>query len=286
MKTRLVFVVVVLALLLSACFAPEASPDSATATIEPGTPLTAERTLSKYYDALVEGQYVDAANLISDLSLRWVGATRDEEVLRFERLEFARDWKLAEYRIVEIDETPELGIAVARAWARETWVEDGQQREDTFENLIVLGRSKTGSWLINYGQFIDIFDCNVRAQDHEGFSVKPTHVVRFLDRTQVVLDADNSSDQGVSWGWVSDELATLAADDGRVYSYEGASSKLQADRSYGDVYFEFDQLVNGTPLTLTLKGWTWLNEHELPTGGDRWSYEFDLEDKCTRRWSD
>ncbi len=246
------------------------------------SPNTPEEVLSAYHNALKDGKFEEAVSLFSDFSLNAAGVSRDDIVLVLEKAVFERDWRLKEYRIVDVNERADLGIAVARIWTRESWKENGQLQEGTYDLQWVLAHLDDDRWVINYSNFVDIYECDIPTQEHEGLAIRPWIITRTLDRTRVVFEATNLSQRIARWGWVPTEPARLTTSAG-IYSLHNAGLKILPGRTYPDAYFEFGQWVEGEPLALMMGEWVWLNDNGLPDNDPSWSYEFELEGKCTRR---
>ncbi|HHS97577.1 MAG TPA: hypothetical protein ENK08_06705 [Chloroflexi bacterium] len=266
---------------------------TSTSTPVPNSARTSPRAvIEAYYDALMEGHFEEAAGYFTPFSLKWSGVEREEIALRWERLVFEEEWQLIDYEVVDVSEGEDL--AVARAWAKEGWIEGGEQQQETYDNISILARQADGLWGINYNQVLDVYVCDLPSQDHGGLKIRPLYLLRTWTDTFVGFEAENTTDRIAQWGWAAPEVATVTtvAEDGeKVYSFNDPGFQVMAHRRYPSLYFQLGMPFEGKPVKLVMKEWLWLDESGVPSwDNEHWTYEFDLSTGCTRQtaadWSE
>ena len=281
----------------SAPVAPTSTPTSTpvvpTPTPTPGlSPTSPREVLELFYDALMDGRFEEAAGYFTSFSLAWNGTEREDIALYWEQAVFDREWRIVDYKIVEVNEEGDL--ATARVWAKKEWLENGERRQGTYDHIYILARQADGTWGINYNQMWDVYVCDVPSQDHDGLRIRPLYLMRTWTDTFVGFEAENTSDRPAGWGWVSPEVATVTtvtSEGEKVYSYGQSGLQVMAHRRYPSIYFRLGMPFEGEPVKLVMKEWLWLDETGLPSWEDeRWVYEFDLSTGCSRRtatdWSE
>lgn len=238
-----------------------------------------ETALDAYVNALIEKDYVKAAEGISDFSLEFSGITREEAANTLNAAS-TNENIVVEHSIGEIRMVGS-SLAIATISLSTQYQQNPVQKQET---KVALMKEK-GQWKVNWGNVLDEREITSSGQTVRKVTVQPVKMVRYVDRVQVHFNTKNDADMTVYWGFLNDPIGTL------TYAGESALKAVASPDSgniEGPVFVEsnaaseliiitFFGMRSTAPATLELTGWT-VNPNGS-SGADPsevWSYSFDL----------
>lgn len=218
--------------------AASATPTAATAP--------AEQAANAYFKALESKNYKQAAGLVSDFSLMVFSLTRSEvsDVLNSQAVKgaqwsgftvtgsqlFAENLVLVHVRFSRecqaADEACKIGLAK----------DAGKTAVDEYWPF----RLENGRWFYNWNNLVDFKTLDVSDKSLNNLTLKPTRLVRFSDRIELKLLAQNRSNEVIVLGQSNEILAT----------FQFASQVVEAS----PVQYILEPLRSYPELTLTVAG--------------------------------
>lgn len=243
---------------------------------------TAEQAVTVYLNALINKQYAVAAESLSDYSLEILGKSRADAQAYFEQIDQAGAPHLTGFKISQKQALNRQVTLIDVKYSLQT----GDAEPITIDTQIPL-RLENQTWKINWGDIVDDLKLDkVDAQTINGLRVKPTQVIRRIDSTQFIFDAENTTSQVINWGKAGAKIARITIDMDTVFEafvdQQGSSgmttpAEIQPGAKASGVVVNFTSFAANLPSLVELMNFS----STTPAGQvsqpiKPWSYSFKI----------
>lgn len=241
---------------------------------------TAEQAATTYLNALMNHQYADAAGSLSDYSLDILGTTRADAAAYFEQIDLAGAPQLIGFEITGKQVLNRQTTLIEVVYT----LQSGDADPTTIDTRIPL-RLEDRTWKVNWGDIVDDLKLDkVEAQTINGLKVKPVQIIRRIDSTQVLFDAENTTSEVINWGKSGAKIARVTVDLDTVYDafvdQQGSSgittpAELQPGTTANNVTVNFGAFASNIPTSLEFFNFsTTTPAGQVSQPIKPWNYEF------------
>lgn len=201
---------------------PTAIPTAApTATIDPAAAraAAAEQAARTYFDAVAQGDFAGAAGLLSNFSLSALDLTRAEAEAQLA----GEAW--SELEVLEVRDFDAQTVLVSVGYTA-----GGESRAELWPL-----RLENGQWRVNWANLIDFRTLTVPAQSVNDVTVAPQRLLRYSDRLELRVLAQNHRADLLVWGGGSNETLGTFVVAGKAVTAEKTQWVLNPKRSIPDL---------------------------------------------------
>ena len=206
--------------------------------------LAAEAAM-KYATALETGNFEEAASWVSDFSLTVFAKTRTDLINDLTKRKGEGE-KWLKFKIKEILLTEDQTILITVTYIGG---KDGGPVEEIWPM-----RQEMGIWHYNWNNLIDYQTLDVRQQSMANVIVRPTRMLRYPDKIQLILTMQNTGNEPAYFGQPNEDLSTFYFNKTPVI---GESTKIVLDRlrSYPDTVLEVKGFYLTYPEKVEIRKW-------------------------------
>jgi hypothetical protein len=239
---------------------PTDPPPTATARplpTETATPLPmtalAEQAAQDYFSAMQQGEFPQAASLLSNFSLMVFELTRGEAAtLLASQYQDGAGWDGLEI-VSSRQFSPNTVLVQVKYSSVQTDQATGEEAPADVEETWSL-RLEDSHWRINLHQLIDFRSLDTPSQTTNGLTIKPVRAVRYTDRLAVYLLVQNRSSEVMVLGQANETLAALTFS-GQTVPAEQTRFLLNPQRTLLDAQIEVRGFFESYPDGLEIRRW-------------------------------
>jgi hypothetical protein len=218
-----------------------------------GDTTRAQQAAVQYFEALVKGDAAQAASQVSSYSLMVFSITRGDAAgdLQTQRGNGAR-W--AGLNVPETKVFDDHTILVHVTYTYTTKDPKTGKDVDTARDEWWPFRLENGAWRYNWNNLIDYKTLGTAPQTMNGITILPVRLMRYADRTQLVMVVQNRTNAAVVFGQANEILGTFHFGDQQVVA-EKEQIILNPLRSVPDVTLEAKGLFTSYPESIEIRKW-------------------------------